>query len=77
MPDIDCVAKLQGRRGHHCPLNDGFLLKQILRSKQRYERKADIVLVFFIYFLPHFVIMALPIPEVWWGGVVLRAAGNI
>lgn len=34
---------------HHCPLNVAFLLKQIPRSKQQYERKADIVSVFFIY----------------------------
>lgn len=74
VPDIDCVALLRG--GHHCPLNVAFLLKQIPRSKQQYERKADIVSVFFIYLFFHFVIVTLPIP-VPWCRVVLCAAGNI
>lgn len=43
-----CCGGWVGRQ-HHCPLNVAFLLKQIPRSKQQYERKADIVRVFFIY----------------------------
>lgn len=76
VPDIDCVAELQWRRGHHCPLNDGFLLKQILWTKQRRKRQADIVLVSFIYLFFHFVIMTLPVSEVRCG-VALRAAQNV
>lgn len=64
VPDIDCVALLRGG-GHHCPLNVAFLLKQIPRSKQQYERKADIVSVFFIYLFFHFVIVTLPILVAW------------